>query len=60
MVEDDGGDDGNDDALVMMMVALRWLDGLQLMLNVNYNPLNDEFLSITDQMCQSYWIMWHL
>ena len=35
MVEDDGGDDGDDDALVMQMVALRWLDGLQLMLNVN-------------------------
>ena len=35
MIEDGDGDDGDDDALVMMMVALRWLDGLQLMLNVN-------------------------
>ena len=57
MVEDDDGDDGDDDALVMMMVALRWINGLQLI--YTYCALNDEFLSITDQMWQSYWIKWH-
>ena len=31
MIEDDDGDDGDDDALVMIMVALRWLDDFQLM-----------------------------